>query len=106
MCFYPSLVRDIDWWFVSGLFFDVFFFVVVQVFPAATDSRFLRALGVRALGFSPMRQTEILLHEIDEYIPENTYVEGISVYVWLLKALASQGKNIDHTTTASSLNGH
>jgi hypothetical protein len=53
-----------------------------------------------------MRQTEILLHEIDEYVPENTYVEGISVYVGLLKALASQGKNIDHTTTACSLNGH
>lgn len=66
-----------------------------QVFPAATDSRFLRALGIRALGFSPMRQTEIMLHENDEYIPESTFLEGISVYIGLLKDLASQGKELD-----------
>lgn len=66
-----------------------------QVFPAATDSRFLRALGIRALGFSPMRNTEILLHENDEYLPESTFVEGINVYVGLIRALASQTKAID-----------
>jgi aminoacylase len=64
-----------------------------QVFPAATDSRFLRALGVRALGFSPMRQTEMMLHENDEYIPESTFLEGISVYVGIIEALASQPKS-------------
>ena len=60
-----------------------------QVFPAATDSRFLRALGIRALGFSPMRNTEILLHENDEYIPESTYLEGIAIYVHLIQTLGS-----------------
>jgi len=60
-----------------------------QVFPAATDSRFLRALGVRALGFSPMRNTEIMLHENDEYIPESVFCEGIGVYVGLIQALGS-----------------
>ena len=66
-----------------------------QVFPAATDSRFLRALGIRALGFSPMRNTEIMLHENDEYILEETFLEGIGVYVCLLLDLGSQGKEID-----------
>ena len=66
-----------------------------QVFPAATDSRFLRALGVRALGFSPMRLTEIMLHENDEYIPESTFLEGISVYITLIHALGSQGRDIE-----------
>ena len=33
--------------------------VVPQVFPAATDSRFLRQLGIKAFGFSPMRNTEV-----------------------------------------------
>jgi aminoacylase len=61
-----------------------------QVFPAATDSRFLRALGVSALGFSPMRNTEIMLHENDEYIPESTFLEGIAVYVGLVHDLSSQ----------------
>jgi aminoacylase len=63
-----------------------------QVFPAATDSRFLRLLGIRALGFSPMRNTEIMLHENDEYIPEDTFVEGINVYVGVIQALSSQAK--------------
>lgn len=65
-----------------------------QVFPAATDSRFLRALGIRAFGFSPMRNTEIMLHENDEYIPEATYLEGISVYVALIHAMGSQGDSL------------
>ena len=65
-----------------------------QVFPAATDSRFLRALGIRALGFSPMKETEILLHENDEYIPESTYLDGIAVYVGLIEKLAMQGKEM------------
>jgi len=66
-----------------------------RVFPAATDSRFLRALGIRALGFSPMRSTEIMLHENDEYIPESTFLEGIMVYVALIEALGSQGAEIE-----------
>ena len=69
-----------------------------QVFPAATDSRFLRALGIRALGFSPMRNTEILLHEHDEYILESNFVEGIGVFVNLIQALGSQGEEIDRLT--------
>jgi aminoacylase len=60
--------------------------MVPQVFPAATDSRLLRALGIRALGFSPMRNTEILLHKHDEYILERDYLEGIGIYVELFQA--------------------
>jgi aminoacylase len=71
-----------------------------QVFPAATDSRFLRALGIRALGFSPMKNTEILLHENDEYIPEQVYLDGIKVYTGLLYKLASQTKEIDQLASA------
>jgi len=63
--------------------------VIPQVFPAATDSRFLRELGVRAFGFSPMRNTEIMLHENDEYLEESVFVEGIEVYVKLIEALGS-----------------
>jgi aminoacylase len=63
-----------------------------QVFPAATDSRFLRLLGIRALGFSPMRNTEILLHEHDEYILESNFLEGIEIYVGLIRSLGSKGE--------------
>jgi aminoacylase len=70
-----------------------------QVFPAASDSRFLRALGIRALGFSPMRSTprvpcEIMLHEVDEYIPDATFLEGIGMYINIIRALASQGTDM------------
>lgn len=60
-----------------------------QVFPAATDSRFLRALGIRALGFSPIRLSPILLHEHDEYLDEKIYLEGIEIYMVILNALSS-----------------
>ena len=60
-----------------------------EIFPAATDSRFLRALGIRAFGFSPMRNSSILLHEHDEYIDSSVYIEGCEVYIELIKALSS-----------------
>lgn len=66
-----------------------------EVFPAATDSRFLRLLGIRALGFSPMRNSEIMLHENNEYLDESVFIEGISVYVGLIEALSSQGRELD-----------
>lgn len=71
-----------------------------QVFPAATDSRFLRSLGIKALGFSPMRSTpetpcDILLHEINECIPEQTFLEGIAIYIHLIQSLASAGAELD-----------
>lgn len=65
--------------------------IVPQVFPAATDSRFLRHLGLRAFGFSPMRNSPILLHEHNEYIDEAVYLEGCMVFTALIKVLAAQG---------------
>ena len=62
-----------------------------SVFPAATDSRFLRALGVKALGFSPIRNSPILLHEHDEYLDDFIFLEGVNVFVTLIKNLSSQG---------------
>ncbi|OQS02725.1 methionyl-tRNA synthetase [Thraustotheca clavata] len=49
----------------------------LEVFPAATDSRFLRQLGIPALGFSPMNNTEILLHEHNEMLHKNTFVQDL-----------------------------
>ncbi len=66
--------------------------LIPEIFPAATDSRFLRALGYKAFGFSPMRNIAIMLHENDEYIEESVYLEGCHVYVTLIHALASQGE--------------
>ncbi|KAL2339360.1 hypothetical protein Fmac_007300 [Flemingia macrophylla] len=37
-----------------------------EVFPAATDSRYFRQLGLPAIGFSPMANTPVLLHDHNE----------------------------------------
>lgn len=70
-----------------------------QVFPAATDSLFLWVLGIRALEFSPMQFSEILLHENAENIKEKVFCEGMAVYAGLLKELSSQRKEIDKAAT-------
>lgn len=60
-----------------------------EIFPASTDSRYLRELGIPALGFSPMRNTPILLHDHNEYIDQGVFADGIGVYERLITALAS-----------------
>lgn len=37
-----------------------------EIFPAATDSRYFRQIGLPAIGFSPMANTPILLHDHNE----------------------------------------
>uniref|UniRef100_A0A7N6BMT5 N-acyl-aliphatic-L-amino acid amidohydrolase n=1 Tax=Anabas testudineus TaxID=64144 RepID=A0A7N6BMT5_ANATE len=60
-----------------------------EIFPAATDSRFIRAVGIPAIGFSPMNRTPILLHDHNEYLNEQIFLKGISVYKRLIPALAN-----------------
>ncbi|RLN47651.1 hypothetical protein BBJ28_00022222 [Nothophytophthora sp. Chile5] len=55
--------------------------VETDIFPAATDSRYLRKVGVPAIGFSPMKRTQILLHEHNESLHKDTFLHGIDVYV-------------------------
>lgn len=56
-----------------------------SIFPAATDSRWIRLiLGVPCFGFSPIRQCPILLHDHDEFIPVNIFLEGIKIYEKLI----------------------
>lgn len=37
-----------------------------EIFPASTDARFFRELGLPAFGFSPMANTPVLLHDHNE----------------------------------------
>uniref|UniRef100_A0A671YEL4 N-acyl-aliphatic-L-amino acid amidohydrolase n=1 Tax=Sparus aurata TaxID=8175 RepID=A0A671YEL4_SPAAU len=60
-----------------------------EIFPAATDSRFIRAVGIPAIGFSPMNRTPILLHDHNEFLNEQVFLKGISVFERLISALAS-----------------
>uniref|UniRef100_A0A8C5AX89 N-acyl-aliphatic-L-amino acid amidohydrolase n=1 Tax=Gadus morhua TaxID=8049 RepID=A0A8C5AX89_GADMO len=60
-----------------------------EIFPAATDSRFIRAVGIPAVGFSPMNRTPILLHDHNEFLNEQVFLSGIDVYQRLILALSS-----------------
>lgn len=63
--------------------------IETEIFPAGTDIRYLREAGYSALGFSPMNNTPILLHDHNEFLNENVFLKGIDVYCELIPALAS-----------------
>ncbi|KAM9186177.1 aminoacylase-1 isoform 2-T4 [Dugong dugon] len=78
------------WWAAfSGACKDMNLTVEPEIFSAATDSRYIRAVGVPALGFSPMNRTPVLLHDHDERLHEAVFLRGIDIYTRLLSALAS-----------------
>lgn len=88
-----------------------------EIFPAATDSRYIRAVsyslracqavdwsegclppdstlsslqvGIPALGFSPMNLTPVLLHDHNERLHEAVFLRGVDIYTRLISALAS-----------------
>jgi aminoacylase len=60
-----------------------------EIFPAATDSRFLREIGIPAIGISPIKNTPILLHDHNEFLNEKVYLEGIEWYKEVILEIAN-----------------
>ncbi|XGW31632.1 hypothetical protein V3C99_010078 [Haemonchus contortus] len=60
-----------------------------EIFTAATDSRFIRALGYRSIGFSPIINTPQLLHDHNEYLNERVFLRGVEIYETLIENLAN-----------------
>ena len=54
--------------------------VATEIFPAGTDSRLIRQVGIPAFGFSPMPNTPILLHDHNEFLNENIFLKGIDIF--------------------------
>lgn len=61
----------------------------LSIFPAATDCRYIRELGIPALGFSALPHTPFLLHDHDEYVGEDIFIKGIKVYEEILRGITS-----------------
>ncbi|KAM7539278.1 hypothetical protein Aperf_G00000055517 [Anoplocephala perfoliata] len=68
------------------------------VFFGSTDCRFVRrwhrlagvdATPIRAINFSPMCDTPILLHDHDEFINKQIFLDGISLFEHLVAELAN-----------------
>ncbi|KAL9691455.1 hypothetical protein QQ045_011879 [Rhodiola kirilowii] len=60
-----------------------------EIFPASTDARYFREMGLPAIGFSPMANTPILLHDHNEFLHQDEYLKGIDIYTSIIKAYAS-----------------
>ncbi|XP_049529285.1 aminoacylase-1A-like [Anopheles darlingi] len=60
-----------------------------QIFPGGTDSRYIRGIGIPAIGFSPMNNTPVLLHDHDEFLKADTYLEGIRIYRQIITRVAN-----------------
>lgn len=86
--FLTDLSKDNKWWSAFKTAVEATGSTLeAEVFPAGTDSRFIRALKLPALGFTPINRDPILLHEHNEYLSVVVYLEGISIYETAVKAL-------------------
>ncbi|CAH8254661.1 unnamed protein product [Arabidopsis lyrata] len=60
-----------------------------EILISSTDSRFIRTLGIPVLGFSPMINTPILVHDHNEFLKDTVFMKGIGVYESVISALSS-----------------
>ena len=85
-----SIEESSFWWkTLSDSFKELNLEIEPEIFPAATDSRFIRPLDIPAFGFSPMRNEKVLLHDHNERIKVSTFLEGIKIYTDLIPKLAN-----------------
>lgn len=50
-----------------------------QILSGGTDMRFLRILGIPAIGFDPMNHTPLLAHDHNEFIYADKYIKSIDI---------------------------
>ena len=63
--------------------------IAPKIFPAGTDSQYLREVGITALGFSPMPNTPVLLHDHNEFLNESIFLKGIVIFINIIKEIAN-----------------
>lgn len=56
---------------------------------AASDARFVRGVGIPAIGFSPFNNTSVRLHDHNEYLNKDIFLKGISIYEKLIPNVAN-----------------
>ena len=60
-----------------------------EIFPAGTDSRYLRQIGIPAYGFSPINNTPILLHDHNEWLGRDIFMKGIDILESVIKSVGN-----------------
>ncbi|KAJ4963001.1 hypothetical protein NE237_022940 [Protea cynaroides] len=74
-----------------------------EVYPASTDARYFRQRGLPAIGFSPMANTPILLHDHNEFLNQVEYLKGIEIYESIIKAYTSYTKHTRNDASRDEL---
>uniref|UniRef100_A0A914DFK8 Peptidase M20 dimerisation domain-containing protein n=1 Tax=Acrobeloides nanus TaxID=290746 RepID=A0A914DFK8_9BILA len=64
-----------------------------EIFIGGTDSDYLREIGYKAIGFSPMINTPVLLHDHNEFLNEKVFLRGVEIYTKLIERLANVPKH-------------
>ena len=64
-----------------------------DIFPGGTDSTYIREKGIISFGFSPIKNTTVLMHGDNEFLGRKTFLEGIGVYEELITSLANLKKH-------------
>lgn len=87
----PTSIDDSNPWWVAlkEQFQAMEMDVKMLIFPAATDARYIRGMGIPAFGFSPMNNTPIKLHDHDEFLNDKIFLKGIQIYMKIISALAN-----------------
>ncbi|MCL7034015.1 hypothetical protein MKW94_009439 [Papaver nudicaule] len=74
-----------------------------EIFPASTDARYFRKQGLPAIGFSPMINTPVLLHDHNEFLNQDEYLKGIAVYESIIKEYTSYIELTDNEASRDEL---
>lgn len=61
----------------------------LKIFQATTDAMYFRKRDIPTIGISPIRNTKMLLHDHDEYIPIECISEGIDIYYKFLSKVTT-----------------
>ncbi|XP_063932212.1 aminoacylase-1-like [Zophobas morio] len=64
--------------------------VKTEICGGATDGRYIRGVGISAIGFSPMNNTPVLLHNHNEYLNVDTFLKGIEIYIQILTSVGNK----------------
>ncbi|KAL1500804.1 hypothetical protein ABEB36_006246 [Hypothenemus hampei] len=80
---------NIYWSRLKQTFDDLGLKVKPQIFPGGTDCRHVRSVGIPAIGFSPINNTPVLLHDHNEYLNKDVFLKGIDIYYRIIKDIAN-----------------
>jgi aminoacylase len=58
-----------------------------QVFSSATDCRYLRQIGIPSIGFSPLFNQPMMLHDHDERLNKWIFIKGLKIMTDVFKGL-------------------